>query len=114
LGDKTGVTFGFGLDWPGVHVLFPLNKRACLRLRRSAAGTSRQISAIVVTEINKFTMFCATSKIYMSAEDDGVRAFFDQWGCNIKPGVNAFMTRQVEEHLAAEMDASSAQGRITT
>jgi Protein of unknown function (DUF4238) len=106
LPDNHGVTFGMGFGWPGVHTLFPLNKRACLRLRNGASATSRHISAYLVAEINQFTMACATQHLYMPAPDDRLRRLFDEIGCNVKPGVNAFMTPEMEEHVASEIDAS--------
>jgi Protein of unknown function (DUF4238) len=108
LRDKHGVTFGMGFEWPGVHTLFPLNKRACLRLRKGASATSRHISAYLVAEINKFTMACAAQHLYMSTPDDRLRTLFEKIGCNVKPGVNAFMTPEMEEHLVSEIDASSS------
>jgi hypothetical protein len=44
----------------------------------------------------------------MSAADERLRALFDAEGCKVKPGVNAFMTPQVEEHVASEADASQS------
>ena len=105
LGDKTSVTFGFGFDWPGVHTLFPLNKRACLRLRKGTPARSRRISAGLVAEINRFTIVCAAQHLYTSVSDDELRRQFDEEGCNVRPGVNAFMTPEVEEHISAEVDA---------
>ncbi len=108
LPDRTGITFGMGFEWPGVHTLFPLNKRACLRLRLGVPITARRISPRLVAEINRFTMICAAQHVYMSAADERLRALFDAEGCKVKPGVNAFMTPQVEEHVASEADASQS------
>jgi hypothetical protein len=84
-------TIGLGFGWPRVLVHFPLNKRACLRLTRGVDPAIIKISESHVERINRITMANATKCLYAPEGYRKVSRLFDQWGCKIEPGKNAFM-----------------------
>lgn len=84
-------TIGMGFGWPRVLVHFPLNKRACLRLERSVEPRVVTVSLHNLNEINRITMATATRFLYSPEGYRRVSRLFDQWGCTVAPGKNAFM-----------------------
>jgi hypothetical protein len=84
-------TIGMGFGWPRVLVHFPLNKRACLRLKRGAEPAAIEISEYDLGQINRVTMANASQFLYSSEGYRRISRLFDQWGCKIEPGKNAFM-----------------------
>lgn len=83
---------GMGLGHPRVQVYMPLNKRACLKLKRNLRSHApTEISAGHVAELNRLTMANATMFLFASERSRRLARLFDQWGCKIKPGKNAFM-----------------------
>ncbi len=82
---------GMGFGWPRVLVHFPLNKRACLRLKRGTAPAAIEISEYDLDQINQITMANANQYLYSSEGYRTISRRFDQWGCKIEPGKNAFM-----------------------
>ena len=73
------------------QVYFPLNKRACLRLRRGVAPAAFEISEFDLGHINRATMINASHCLYSAEGYRRISRLFDQWGCKIEPGKNAFM-----------------------
>lgn len=82
---------GIGFGWPRIEVYCPLNKRACLRMKRGVEPDAIKISDYGVGQINRITMTNATRCLYSSEGYRRVSRLFDQWGCKIEPGKNAFM-----------------------
>jgi Protein of unknown function (DUF4238) len=88
---EAGIGMGFG--WPGVEVYFPLNKLACLRLKRGMEPGARGLTSPSVAQINQVTMMNATRHLYSCEGYRRISWLFDQWGCKIEPGKNAFMPK---------------------
>jgi hypothetical protein len=89
-GGTAVVGVGFGL--PRVWAYFPLNKRACLVLeKQSTPPVTKEIVVGHVEEINHYSMANATRYLYASSRYRRTSRLFNQWGCNIKPGKNAYM-----------------------
>jgi Protein of unknown function (DUF4238) len=83
---------GMGLGHPNVQVYMPLNKRAFLKLGRNLRSTKTiQIPTGHVAELNRLTMNNATICLYAPERSRRTARLFDQWGCKIEPGRNAFM-----------------------
>jgi len=90
-GDKQA-SAGMGFGWPGVVVYFPLNKRACLRMRASGREPRNvELREDALAQINRVTMANASRFLYSPEGYRKIARQFDQWGCKIKPGHNAFM-----------------------
>ena len=87
-------SIGMGFAWPDLEVYFPLNKRACLRLKRQIAPDLLITSKSRFDQINRVTMINATRHLYASEGYRKTARLFDQCGCKVEPGENAFlMTR---------------------
>ncbi len=84
-------TIGVGFGLPNVIVHFPLNKRACLRLRRGVKPEAFHANAYDMDVINHLTMMTATRNIYLPERNRRISRIFDQCGCTVAPGKNAFM-----------------------
>jgi hypothetical protein len=85
-------TIGMGFGWPKVLVHFPLNKRVCLRLSRAVSEPdSFETSEHDLEQIKRITMANANRFLYSSEGLRKISRLFDQWGCKIEPGTNAFM-----------------------
>ena len=82
---------GMGFGWPGVEVYFPLNKRACLRMKRGIGPSAVGITSRSIAQINRITMVNATRYLYSSEGYRRISRLFDQWGSKIVPGTNAFL-----------------------
>jgi hypothetical protein len=87
-------TLGTGFGWPGVEVYFPLNKRACLQLKSGLSGYSVNVSERRVDYINRITMMFATQHLYSCQGFRRTARLFDERGCKILPGRDAFLTRE--------------------
>jgi Protein of unknown function (DUF4238) len=85
-------SIGMGFGWPGVEVYLPLNKRACLRLRRGATARAIQIRANAVEQLNNVVMGTASQYLYSSEGYRRVARLFNERGCKIQPGKQSFMT----------------------
>jgi Protein of unknown function (DUF4238) len=83
---------GMGFGWRGVEVYLPLNKRACLRLRRDVAPGAIEISERGVQQINDAVMATAARHIYSSEGYRRISRLFDERGCKIQPGKHSFLT----------------------
>jgi hypothetical protein len=84
---------GMGFGWRGVEVYLPLNKRACLRLRRDVAPCAIEISERGVQQINGAVMATAERYIYSSEGYRRIGRLFDERGCKIQPGKHSFLTK---------------------
>jgi hypothetical protein len=86
---------GVGVGWPGVEVIFPLNKRACIRFRRGIQAGSTVVPEHFLERINRITMMTAAKCLYSS---DGYRRtarLFDEHGCRVRPGKESFLRGRV-------------------
>ncbi len=79
-------TIGVGFGWRGVEVFFPLNKRACLRLKERLKPGARKIEPDYTNKINRLVMATATRYVYSSEGHRRIGRLFDQHGCRIRPG----------------------------
>lgn len=90
--DSDGTAFvGMGFGWRKVEVIFPLNKRVCLRLRRGAREQKLEVSERKVDQINQLMMHVADQFLYASTGYRRTARLFDQWGSKVKYGENAFV-----------------------
>jgi len=94
-------TVGMGFGWPGVEVYFPLNKNACLKLRRQQGSGGFLITEKKVEEINRVTMGTATRHLYACQGFRRTSRLFDQCGCRMSPGNRTFMPRSPEQYKYA-------------
>jgi hypothetical protein len=96
--DKSGKSIlGVGFGWRDTEVYFPLNKRACLRMKRGIEPMGRIVEAGRVAEINKILMITAAQHLYSSQSHRRIARLFDQHGCKIRAGTNAFMLERPTE-----------------
>lgn len=86
-------TVGMGFGWPGVEVYFPLNKRACLMLKRKIQPSVGVIEAGHVDQINRLTMATAEKYLYSSEGYKRIARLFDERGCRVRPGKESFLQR---------------------
>ena len=90
--DRTGAaTVGMGFGWDNVEVYCPLNKRTCFRLKRGIKPMGRIIEQGRVDEINRVTMATAVQYLYSSEGHRRIARLFDERGCKVQVGKNAFM-----------------------
>jgi hypothetical protein len=86
-------SFGTGFGWPGVEVYFPLNKRACLRLRKGGLPRSSQLSEKGMNKVNDAIMMFASQYLYSCQGYKRIARLFDERGCKIRPGRDSFRSR---------------------
>ena len=55
------------------------------------APRSLQISEYDLGQINRLTMMNASRCLYSAEGHRRISRLFDQWGCRVEPGKNAFM-----------------------
>ena len=92
--DGTGqATIGLGFGWPGVQVHFPLNKLACLRLKKGIKPAVVEISERSLTQINRVTMANAVKYLFSPEGHRRISRLFDLYGAKIRLGINAFMQK---------------------
>lgn len=84
-------TVGAGFGWPNIEVYFPLNKRVCLKLRRGIEPLGMEISPKYAEAINRLVMATATRYLYSSEGYRRIARLFDERGCKVQPGRDAFM-----------------------
>jgi hypothetical protein len=90
--DKKGqATVGMGFGWPDVEVFFPLNKGACLKMKRGLRPRSVQINERRLTMVNDLIMATATQFLYSNENSKRLSRLFDERGCKIRAGRDAFM-----------------------
>jgi len=111
-------SFGMGFGREGVEVYFALNKRACLKLKKGIEPAAVGVTDRGVMQINRGTMMNATRFLYSSQGLRTVSRLFDQWGCRIEPGKNAFMASPQEpvqpRKSLLRMLTESQEGRSNT
>lgn len=84
-------TVGMGFGHDNVEVYFPLNKKTCLKLKRGIAPKGRMIEEGHVDGINRMTMLTAVQYLYSSESYRRIARLFDERGCKVQVGKNAFM-----------------------
>lgn len=92
---KGEVGIGMGFGWPGVELIFPLNKKTCLRMKKGITPKGRLISKKYVDAINLITMTTAAHHLYSSQGYKRIARLFDERGCKVKAGKNSFMSKPV-------------------
>ena len=90
--DSGSLTLGMGFGWPKTAVIFPLNKRACLYLKRGITSRAELAKADQVDRTNDLIMMTATNYLYSSERSRRTSRLFDERGCVVRAGENAFMT----------------------
>jgi hypothetical protein len=87
---EANVGVGFGLK--GVEVYMPLNKHACLKIVESDVKQLRTVvSQAMVKQINRVVMLTAPKSVYSSRSERRLARLFDEYGCKVAPGENAFI-----------------------
>jgi len=94
---EAAIGMGFGHD--NVEVYFPLNKRACLRLKKGIKPMQRVIEAGHVDQINSITMATASQYLYSSERYRRLGRLFDERGSKVLAGKNAFMASPPPQEL---------------
>jgi hypothetical protein len=90
--DGTGeAAVGMGFGRENVEVYCPLNKKTCFRLKKGISPMGRTIEAGRVDEINRVTMATAVHYAYSSEGHRRIARLFDEHGCKVQVGKNAFM-----------------------
>jgi hypothetical protein len=99
LPDKKGqATVGVGFGWPGVEVFFPLNKKACLRMKRDLTPRSAVLAESGFEKIEGLVMATAARYLYSSESYKRIGRLFDERGCKVLAGRDAFLPRRPKEH----------------
>lgn len=88
---KGGAFVGMGVGRPQTEVLFPLNKRACLLMRRHGSGASMPASQKMVDQANNMIMNAAQRYAYGAVGNRRLARIFTERGCKTKYGVNALI-----------------------
>jgi len=97
---QAAVGVGFAL---AAEVLFPVNKRLCLRLIRGKPMTVDEISRERVEAINRLIMATTSRHLYGPEGTRRNSRLFDQYGCKIRAGETAFLTsEQLREYQRQE------------
>jgi hypothetical protein len=84
---------GSGFGRPRTEVLFPLNKRACLILRRNGREQRIKASELRTRQVNELIMGVSQRFVYGSEGTRAIARMFNQHGCKIRYGENAFMSQ---------------------
>lgn len=84
-------TIGMGLGWENIEVFFPLNKKTCLRMKRGIPPKGRIVEPGYVDDINHIVMATAVEYLYSCEGLRRIARLFDERGCKVKAGKNAFM-----------------------
>jgi len=84
-------TVGMGFGWPGVEAYFPLNKKACLMLKRRIQSGTAVIEVGHLEQINRVIMATATRYLYSSEGYKRIARLFDERGCKVRPGKESFL-----------------------
>ncbi|HKW63577.1 MAG TPA: DUF4238 domain-containing protein [Candidatus Acidoferrum sp.] len=89
---KGQATIGMGFGWQGVEVYFPLNKRACLKMKKGIEPGGGFIAEGHVDQINNVTMATATRYLYSNERLRRIARLFDERGCKVRPGKESFLS----------------------
>ncbi len=84
-------TLGVGFALPGTEVLFPLNARSCLRMKRGITDGVLQLTPQRVRLRNKTFMACARRFAYAPERSLSLKRLFDRVGCQLSYLENAFV-----------------------
>jgi len=84
-------TLGMGFGLPDTEILFPLNKRACLKLSRNAEGSKLNFNLRQVDQLNVMVMAAAQKCAYAPGRSELLSKSFEKYGCGLKYGSNAFL-----------------------
>ena len=99
LPDKKGqATVGVGFGWQGVEVFFPLNKKACLRMKYGLTPGSAVLAERGFEKIQGLVMATAARYLYSSEGYRRIGRLFDERGCKILAGRDAFLPRPPRDH----------------
>lgn len=82
---------GAGFSLPRTQVVFPLNKRACIILRRGAKGEQIHASESRVEQINNLTMAMAQNYVYASIGNRRLARIYNERGCKVRYGKDSLM-----------------------
>jgi hypothetical protein len=82
---------GGGIGRPDTQVLFPLNKRACLRLHRRGRNGQEAVKESRTKQINDVVMAYAQQYLYAPRGYRRISRMFQERGCKVKYGENALM-----------------------
>jgi hypothetical protein len=83
---------GMGFGYPRTEILFPVNQRICLVLGRDGGNQRLQASSPRMDQINGMIMGVAQKYLYAPINSDQLARDFNERGCTIKYGENAFMS----------------------
>jgi Protein of unknown function (DUF4238) len=90
--DTDGTAFiGMGFRRPKTEVIFPLNKRACLILRRRGAEERIEASPLRTRQVNEMIMGISKKFVYGPERTRRLARIYNECGCRIKYGENTFM-----------------------
>jgi hypothetical protein len=98
LPDKDGATVGVGFGRPGVEVFFPLNKKACLRMKHGLQPKSVLVSEQGFEKVERLVMSTAVRYLYSSQGHRRIGRLFDERGCKILAGRDAFLPSKPADH----------------
>ncbi len=90
---KGQANVGVGFGWPNVEVFFPLNKRACLRMKRGLEPKRVFVDEHIFDQINNLIMATASQYLYSSENYRRISRLFDERGCKVRAGRDAFLTK---------------------
>jgi hypothetical protein len=82
---------GMGVGRPRTEVIFPLNKRVCLIMSRKGRGAKEVASPLRSRQINDMVMAASQKFAYASEGTRRIARIFNERGCSIKYGENAFL-----------------------
>lgn len=86
-----GAIGGVGIRRPWTEVVFPLNKRACLFLRRNGKSRSLTATSRQVDGINNMIMTAAQKYMYAPIGHRRLARIFTERGCKLRYGGNALL-----------------------
>ncbi|HEX8817536.1 MAG TPA: DUF4238 domain-containing protein [Terriglobales bacterium] len=95
-------SIGMGFGWQNVEVYCPLNKRMCFRMKRGIQPRGVFVDLAHVDQINTLMMMTATQYLYSSQGYRRIARLFDERGCKIQAGKNAFLSASAAAQLKAE------------
>ena len=98
-GDRTSFV-GWGFGWKDTQVIFPLNKRACLSLRRGCSEQKTVISSRRRQQINDLMMAVSQQHLYAPLGYRRISRLFEERGCKVKYGENALITPELSESFS--------------
>ena len=82
---------GTGFGRPRTQVVFPLNKRACFILNRHGTGKRIEASPHRTRQVNEMIMGVSQKFLYGPEGTRRIARIYNQQGCKIRYGENAFM-----------------------